>query len=401
MAQIGIHTKKLFSCKDHKLSKYICVSAVSCNSSLDHRKLCDCICKEVESTIFSCWPCEDLLKAYERKRQLESLFVLAPQYVVKPYCVGRLMDDDLTSVHDDLTSMYLEMPSKVKMLKTEKSCLITEQVSSLTFNEWLPTSNEQDLLSFFSSLFSTLGKFHQAKKYFGNIRAGIRITDKRPVFVLPAAFEKEKLDEGIRKDLGELHEMLLESKIQGVFERELFDKLCKKYTRSENGSFAYSGESLRDGSFIITHCPVVWTPTKRFEFIVKLGKYRDLNKSFYDLLTSDVVVKPILNVDFWTRVDTAEPASLASMLKPLYTRGKYTSYTNTEAIRSFHKHAYEHKPDECSSLLEMERVLYSVFPEALASLYEMAIDLLHFSSNSTVITDTRDSLPSIVKFLQE
>lgn len=43
--------------------------------------------------------------------------------------------------------------------------------------------------------------------------------------------------------------MLMESKIQGFFEMELFDKLCKKCTQMENGSFTYSGESLRFVTF--------------------------------------------------------------------------------------------------------------------------------------------------------
>lgn len=404
MAQTYIYTQKTFSCQDHNLSKHIDVYSVPLLSNSHHGKMYDCIQEETDLKTVSFWTCEDLTKASERRRHLESLSVLAPQNVIKTYCVGRLMDEDLASMHlmhDESKSMHLEMPSEVKMSKTEKSCLITEQVSNLTFDEWLRTSNAQDLPLFFRSLFSTVGNFHQAGKYFGNIRAGIRITGTCPIFVLPAAFEESKLDEGIRKDLGELHEMLLESEIQGGCERELFDKLCKEYARKENGSFRYSGESLRHGSFIITHCPVVWTPTDRYEFIGKLEKYRELNRRLYDLLTNDTFPRAIFTVDFWTRIDTAEPSSLAFILKPLYTRGKNTLYTNTEAIRSFHKYAYEHKPDSCSSWLDVEKVLYSVFPEAPASLYQMIIDRLHFSSNTTVITNTQGSMPSIITFLQD
>ncbi|XP_074366719.1 uncharacterized protein LOC141707447 [Apium graveolens] len=195
--------------------------------------------------------------------------------------------------------------------------------------------------------------------------------------------------------------MLLESEIQGVCERKLFEKLFKEYTRNENGSFTHSSESLRNGSFIITHCPVVWTPKDRYKFIGKLGEYRELDRRLYDLLTNDTFARATFTVDFWTRVDTAEPSSLAFILKPLYTRGKNTLYTNVEAIRSFHKYAYEHKPDSCSLWLDVEKVLYYVFPEAPASLYEMIIDRLQFSSNATVITNIQGPMPSIIKFLQD
>ncbi|KAL1817016.1 hypothetical protein ACET3Z_019590 [Daucus carota] len=359
----------------------------------------DCTGKEAEPKMVYLWICEDLPKAFDMRRQLEIFYALAPKNVAEPYCVGRLKHADLKSVHNDYTSTLLEIPPEVKMLKTEKPCLITGQVSTLTFDKWLPNSNEQDSTLLFRSLFSTVGKFHQAKMSFGNIRAGIRITGKSPIFVIPAATEEE--DEGIRKDIGELHDMLMESKIQGFFEMELFDKLCKKCTQMENGSFTYSGESLRQLSFIITHCPVVWTSEDRYNFIEKLEKYRDFNRSLYDLLTSDLFARAILTVDFWTRLDTAAPSTSAFMLQPLYTQGKNTSYTNMEGIRSFHKYAYAHNPPECPLWSDVEKVLYSVFPEAPASLYEIIVGQLHFSSNASLITNTQSSMPSIIKFLQD
>ncbi|KAL8146500.1 hypothetical protein AgCh_004287 [Apium graveolens] len=246
----------------------------------------DCIHELTELTPVSFWICQDLLKASERRRHLESLFLLAPQNVVKTYCVGRLLDDDLASmrsVPDELASLHLEMPSNFNGFQLQMNKIY------LCFSELI-------------------------------------------------------LDDGIRKDLGELYEMLLESEIQGVCERKLFEKLFKEYTRNENGSFTHSSESLRNGSFIITHCPVVWTPKDRYKFIGKLGEYRELDRRLYDLLTNDTFARATFTVDFWTRVDTAEPSSLAFILKPLYTRGKNTLYTNVEAIRSFHKYAYEHKP---------------------------------------------------------
>lgn len=106
--------------------------------------------------------------------------------------------------------------------------------------------------------------------------------------------------------------------------------------------FTYS--FFRQLSFIITHCPVVWTSEDRYNFIEKLEKYRDFNRSLYDLLTSDLFARAILTVDFWTRLDTAAPSTSAFMLQPLYTQGKNTSYTNMEGIRSFHKYAYAHNP---------------------------------------------------------
>ncbi|KAL8146502.1 hypothetical protein AgCh_004289 [Apium graveolens] len=184
--------------------------------------------------------------------------------------------------------------------------------------------------------------FHQDGNYFGNIRAGIRISANRPIFAFPAVKATE-CDQGVRDDLWELKKMVLDSKVSGNHERELFDKLCERYVEC-NGNYKYNGESLRDGSFLITHCPVVWTATDRYDFIRKLGEYRDQNKCFYDQLTSDTSKKAI-PIDFWTRIETAEQSTLAFKLQPLYyyDNRNTMSYSSTESIRQLHRCGYEHK----------------------------------------------------------
>ncbi|XP_074366723.1 uncharacterized protein LOC141707448 isoform X2 [Apium graveolens] len=236
-----------------------------------------------------------------------------------------------------------------------------------------------------------MGMFHQDGNYFGNIRAGIRISANRPIFAFPAVKATE-CDQGVRDDLWELKKMVLDSKVSGNHERELFDKLCERYVEC-NGNYKYNGESLRDGSFLITHCPVVWTATDRYDFIRKLGEYRDQNKCFYDQLTSDTSKKAI-PIDFWTRIETAEQSTLAFKLQPLYyyDNRNTMSYSSTESIRQLHRCGYEHKLHGYPLWLDMEKIFYSVFPEAPASLYAMMINRLYSKSNTW--------MPPIINFLQ-
>ncbi|XP_074366717.1 uncharacterized protein LOC141707445 isoform X2 [Apium graveolens] len=397
MPQSYLLTQRSFSCKDHNLIKSVInITDDTRLSNLHHGEMFHCTGKKGEtttvSTNVSLFTSDDFSEVCEMMQLLESLYALASLNVCKPHCVGRLTDGNLTSVPVDI-----DIPSKVKMFKREKPCLIMQQVPTKTYDDWILTATEQDISLFFRSLLSIVGKFHQASKCFGNIRAGLRVTHNCPIFVFPAAFEEEKLDDGIRSDLVEIHEMVLESGIQGFHERQLFDKLCKKFTQITDGSFTYNGESLRDGSFLITHCPVVWTPEDRYDFIEKLGNYRKLNKYFYDLFFGADAFGKAIPFDLWMRIDTAAPPSIAFILQGIYTSGKNTPYASSDAIRIIHKYAYELKLDEYPSWLDMEKVLYSVCPEAPAILYDMIIDLQHFQSNSAVSMN-KEGL--IIKFLQ-
>lgn len=101
---------------------------------------------------------------------------------------------------------------------------------------------------------------------------------------------------------------------------------------------------FRDESFLITHCPVVWTSSDRYNFIRKLGEYRDFNKRYYESLVSDTLEQAI-PIDFWTRIQTATPSSSASKLQRLYyhDNADTRTYLSTESIRHFHRCGYEHK----------------------------------------------------------
>lgn len=392
-----IFTNDLWLFQDQHLTNNIITS--SNNYKIDttdahllplHGKLYDIVGQEETSREVSFLTFQYIHTASNMRRQLDRLFTLAPLNVARTYCVSpiKALQPPTRML---IGSIQMEIPST---LETDKPCLMIEQVSTLTFDVWHLTASKENLTLLFRSLCSAVGKFHQDGKYFGNIRKGIRISGNHPIFVYPAVFEDTKCDQGIRNDLRELHGMVLESRIPGVHEKNLFDKLCNKYV----GNNTYSSESLREGSFLITHCPVVWTATDRYNFIRKLGEYKNINKDLYRDLTTDHVLDQAIPVDFWTRIEKPVSSS-AFKLNEIYRHGRTTTYTSTESIRYFHRCAYEHNLAGYPLRLDMENLLYSVFPEAPAGLYEMMINRICYPSNPAVNIQG-SMLPSIIEFLQ-
>ncbi|KAL1817017.1 hypothetical protein ACET3Z_019591 [Daucus carota] len=334
-----------FLCQDHNLSDNIIMA--SDNYVIDgtdphlvnlyHGKLYDIIGQEETARKVSFLIFQYTHAASRMRRWLGSLSALAPLNVARTYCVSPVKAL-ISRPYMYIGSVQIRIQATQRVV--DKPCLIIDQVSAQTFDAWNSSAlNEEDLTLFFRSLFSAVSMFHQDGKYFGNIRAGIRISGNLPTLAFPAVFEAIQCEQGIRNDLKELHKMVLESKVSGACERKLFDELCQKYV-GNHGSSAF----LRDESFLITHCPVVWTSSDRYNFIRKLGEYRDFNKRYYESLVSDTLEQAI-PIDFWTRIQTATPSSSASKLQRLYyhDNADTRTYLSTESIRHFHRCGYEHK----------------------------------------------------------
>ncbi|KAK1405485.1 hypothetical protein POM88_005090 [Heracleum sosnowskyi] len=108
--------------------------------------------------------------------------------------------------------------------------LITQKIPKTTLTEWLTSSpSQEDLLSLFIDLFSSLKNIHQNSMCFGNVSGGIRISGNKPVLAFLAKFKVKDLDEGIWKDLGDLRKMDDDS-MPLSHERTLFDDLCDNKT---------------------------------------------------------------------------------------------------------------------------------------------------------------------------
>lgn len=298
---------------------------------------------------------EEATKASRMRRTLDEFFKLAPLNMAKPLYVWNLK-------------------SGAELVIRKHPCLVIEQVSTLTFDKWNETASEEDLLVLFRSLFSAIGKFHEDGKYFANIRCGIRIIGNKPVFVFPKELndtthdEDWKLDTGIRSDLKELYNMVEDSKIPGNSEKEHFKELCQEYAFTDK----YQGESLRHGSFFITHSSLVWTHTDRYNIVRKLGEYQKLHKDLYERLTDDIIieetVKNAIPIDnLWNRL---VDHGITKGLYDMYQRDKYKkgpkAYERTEGIRYFEQNAYEH-PEEAFGLKNVKtaEVLVSV-PEVVS-----------------------------------
>ncbi|XP_063948942.1 uncharacterized protein LOC108221022 isoform X2 [Daucus carota subsp. sativus] len=341
-----------FLCQDHNLSDNIIMA--SDNYVIDgtdphlvnlyHGKLYDIIGQEETARKVSFLIFQYTHAASRMRRWLGSLSALAPLNVARTYCVSPVKAL-ISRPYMYIGSVQIRIQATQRVV--DKPCLIIDQVSAQTFDAWNSSAlNEEDLTLFFRSLFSAVSMFHQDGKYFGNIRAGIRISGNLPTLAFPAVFEAIQCEQGIRNDLKELHKMVLESKVSGACERKLFDELCQKYV-GNHGSSAFLSDTLEQA----------------------------------------------IPIDFWTRIQTATPSSSASKLQRLYyhDNADTRTYLSTESIRHFHRCGYEHKTPGYPSNLDMEKLLYSVFPEAPAFLYEMMINKLYVRGHM---------MPSIINFLQ-
>ncbi|KAL6513665.1 hypothetical protein OROHE_019525 [Orobanche hederae] len=209
-------------------------------STVLHGKLYDDIerADETDFRTVSFFVFKDFSEVTAMRNHLDMLSELSPYTIVKAFCGLQLYA--LADHRGNLTigSMEVEI-SPNNRIPITVPCLVSERVSDLTFDEWVGTASEEDTLIFFREVFSTLGKLHKGKRYFGNSKKGIRISANRPMFVFPSRFEETKLDEGIKHDILELCDMVQKSKIPGDRERALFFKLCARYTSSD-----YKGEAL-------------------------------------------------------------------------------------------------------------------------------------------------------------
>ncbi|KAL6513653.1 hypothetical protein OROHE_019513 [Orobanche hederae] len=360
---------------------------------------------------------EDVSRASKMRKHLDSLSRLASLSrltsvrVVKAYCVSKVKVGIRHPSVLNIGSMEVEMQKDVQ---TSMPCLVIERVSSITFDRWIESASVGEQLQFFRSLFSTVGCFHKKCLYFGNIKLGIRIIANFPMFVFPAVFEETKLDQGIRSDLKELQEMIQLSTFPRHYDRELFDRLCQKFAHNVD----CNGESLRDASYLITHCPIVHLPTDRFNIIKRLWMYAELNRRAFDILISDTPSIAI-PTNFLERVSTAKTARQlekiekkerrerrtilttsspgsdeALSFKKVLSRGNYDSSSD---ILTFIRDSYEHKPEKNKTWLDVEAMLYVVFPDAYSAIYDMMISRLYYRHSTQEVTPT---MPPIIQFLQ-
>ncbi|KAK1405486.1 hypothetical protein POM88_005091 [Heracleum sosnowskyi] len=237
--------------------------------------------------------------------------------------------------------------------------LITQKIPKTTLTEWLTSSpSQEDLLSLFIDIFSSLKNIHQNSMCFGNVSGGIRISGNKPVLAFPAKFKVKNLDERIWKDLGDLRKMV-DGSMPLSHERTLFDDLCDKYVDK------IKGDKLRDSSLFILSSPIIWKSPQRYDIVRKLGEYKNTNFATYDKLVKDYATHgpSIPGIDWYTRLSTGvvKPNSNESFLSIAY------KYGGQDLII----YILQKEP---KSIPDVSDILYQAFPEAPSALYRMMID---------------------------